>query len=385
MIIVLENEEERFREMMDKDRTIVQTMKGLVSFPMAEAEELIDMERNLKSAQRIISHMGSQINDLLEYTKMEKGIIKPKMQPFRKDEFCKQIEYLLQPMCEDKNLTYEIDLSRTSDVTIKTDKGMLVRLFWQLLDNAAQYSDEGSKIVFKAYTKTLTKREVTTCFVVEDQGVGMRKQFLECVFEPFVREKNKLSDLVDGTGLGLYIVRQLVKLMHGEIQIESEEDKGTRVTVQLTFPICKNNHKGKSELQEDLEIFKGKRAILCEENPKNEAETRRRLERAGMVVEVVERGREIIELFKKSTPYYYDVILINVRMSGMNGFEITNGIRQLDRNDAYLIPIIALIMDTYDENIATPIAGGMDAQIEEPIDLRELAKPLRKFWEKYKE
>lgn len=385
MIIALENEEERSGEEMDKDRAIVQTMEGLVSFPMAEAEELIDMERNLKSAQRIISHMGSQINDLLEYTKMEKGIIKPKKQSFPKDDFCKQIEYLMQPMCEDKNLTYEIDFSRTSDVTIKTDRGMLVQLFWQLLDNAAQYSYEGNKIVFEAYTKEFTKKEVTTCFVVRDYGVGMSKQFLEHVFEPFTREKNKLSNLVDGTGLGLYIVRQLVKLMHGEIQIESEVDKGTSVAVKLTFPICNNSHKGKVGLQEDLAIFKGKRAILCEENPENEVETRKRLESAGMVVEVAESGQEIIELFQKSTPYYYDVIFINVRMSGMNGFEITNGIRQLDRNDAYLIPIIALIMDTYDENIATPIAGGMDAQIEEPIDLRELSKPLREFWEKYKE
>lgn len=385
MIIALENDEERSSEEMDRSRTIVQTMEGLVSFPMAEAEELIDMERNLRSAQRIISHMGSQINDLLEYTKMEKGIIKSKQQPFPKDDFCKQIEYLLQPMCEDKNLTYEIDFSKTSDVTIKTDKGMLVQLFWQLLDNAAQYSYEGNKIVFEAYTKKLTKKEVTICFVVRDFGVGMSKHFLEHVFEPFMREKNKLSNLVDGTGLGLYIVRQIVKLMHGEIQIESEEDKGTSVTVKLTFPICNSNSKRKTTKQEDLDIFKGKRAILCEENPENEAETRRRLESVGMVVEVAQSGQEIIKLLQKSTPYYYDAILINVRMSGMNGFEITNGIRQLDRNDAYLIPIIALIMDTYDENIATPIAGGMDVQIEEPIDLRELSKPLREFWKKYKE
>lgn len=385
MIIALENEGERYSEIKNKDRAIVQTMEGLVSFPMAEAEELIDMERNLKSAQRIISHMGSQINDLLEYTKMEKGIIKPKKQPFSKEDFYKQIEYLLQPMCEDKNLSYEIDFSRTSDVTIKTDKGMLVQLFWQLLDNAAQYSDEGSKIVFEAYTKELSKKEVTTCFVVRDYGVGMSKHFLEHVFEPFMREKNKLSNLVDGTGLGLYIVRQIIKLMHGEIQIESEEDKGTSVTVQLTFPICNNNRKGKVGVQEELDIFKGKRAILCEENPENEEETRRRLENAGMLVEIAESGEKIIELIQESAPYYYDVVFINVRMSGMNGFEITNGIRQLDRNDAYLIPIIALIMDTYDENIATPIAGGMDAQIEEPIDLRELSKPLCEFWEKYKE
>lgn len=385
MIIALENEEEWSDNEIDRERAIIQTMEGLVSFPMAEAEELIDMERNLKSAQRVISHMGSQINDLLEYTKMEKGIKKLKKQPFPKEDFCKQIEYLLEPMCEDKNLTYELDFSRTSDVTIKTDKAMLVQLFWQLLDNAAQYSDEGSKIVFEAYTEELTRKEVTTCFVVRDYGVGMSKQFLEHVFDPFTREKNKLTNLIDGTGLGLYIVRQIVKLMNGEILIESEEDKGTSVTVKLTFPICTSSRKGKTETQEDLSIFKGKRAILCEENPENEKETRKRLEDAGLQVEVAENGQRIIELFQKSTPYYYDVIFINVRMSGMNGFEITDGIRKLDRNDAYLIPIIALIMDTYDENIATPIAGGMDAQIEEPIDLRELSKPLREFWEKYKE
>ena len=220
MIIAMENEEER----PEKERAIVQTMKGLVSFPMAEAEELIDMERNLKSAQRIISHMGSQINDLLDYTKMEKGLRKPKKQSFSRDDFCKQIEYLLQPMCEDKNLTYEIDLSKTEDVSIKTDKGMLVQLFWQLLDNAAQYSDEGDKIVFEAYTVALTSKEITNCFVVKDNGVGMSKTFLEHVFEPFMREKNKMSNLVDGTGLGLYISKRIINAHKGEMFVNSTND-----------------------------------------------------------------------------------------------------------------------------------------------------------------
>ena len=119
MIIAMENEEERSGK--GNERAIVQTMKGLVNFPMAESEELIDMERNLKSAQRIISHMSSQIKDLLEYTKMEKGLIKPKKQSFSRQDFYKQIEYLLQPICEDKNLTYEIDFSEAEDVSIKTD------------------------------------------------------------------------------------------------------------------------------------------------------------------------------------------------------------------------------------------------------------------------
>lgn len=379
----MENEEERSGK--GNERAIVQTMKGLVNFPMAESEELIDMERNLKSAQRIISHMSSQIKDLLEYTKMEKGLIKPKKQSFSRQDFYKQIEYLLQPICEDKNLTYEIDFSEAEDVSIKTDKGMLVQLVWQLLDNAAQYSDEGDRILFKVYTVERTKKEITNCFVVKDNGVGMSKQFLEHVFEPFMREKNKMSNLVDGTGLGLYIVRQIVKLMHGEIQVESEENEGTCVTVKLTFPICNVSHKAEVAQEEDLSVLRGKRVILCEESPENEEQTRKRLEKAGMIVEVAENGQEVIGLFQKSTPYYYDAVLINVRMSGMNGFEITNGIRQLDRNDAYLIPIIALIMDTYDENIATPIAGGMDAQVEEPVNLRELLKPLREFWKNYKE
>lgn len=383
MLIAMENDDELPSE--EKNREIVQTMNGLVNFPMAEAEELIDMERNLKSVQRIISHMSSQINDLLEYTKMEKGLIKPKKQSFSKQDFYKQIEYLLQPICEDKNLSYEIDFSKAEEGVIKTDKGMLVQLIWQLLDNAAQYSDEGDKILFQVYTVERTKKEMTLCFVVKDNGVGMSEQFLEYVFQPFMREKNKMSNLVEGTGLGLYIVQQIVKIMHGEIRIDSEENQGTRVEVKLTFPICHTVHKASALSQEDVSILHGKRVILCEECPKNEEQTRKTLEKAEMIVEVAENGQEIIELFQKSEPYYYDAILINVRMTGMNGFEITNGIRQLNRNDAYLIPIIALIMDTYDENIATPIAGGMDAQIEEPIDIKELAKPLREFWKSYKE
>lgn len=383
MLIAMENDGGQSGE--EKERSIVQAMNGLINFPMAESEELIDMERNLKSVQRIISHMSSQVNDLLEYTKMEKGLKKPKKQSFSREDFYKQIEYLLQPMCEGKNLSYEIDFSGAEDVAIKTDKGMLVQLMWQLLDNAAQYSDEGEKILFQVYTVEQTKKEITLCFVVKDNGVGMSKQFLEHVFYPFMREKNKMSNLVDGTGLGLYIVHQIVKIMHGEITIESEENQGTRVAVKLTFPICSTSQRENRAKTEDLSILHGKRVILCEESSENEEQTYRTLKKAGMLVEIAENGEKIIELFQKSEPYYYDAILINVRMTGMNGFEITNGIRKLNRNDAYLIPIVALIMDTYDENIATPIAGGMDAQIEEPIDIRELVKPLREFWKSYKE
>lgn len=377
MLIVMDNKEEQNGKENNNERTIVQTMNGLVSFPMAESEKLIDMERNLKSARRIISHMGSQIDDLLEYTKMEKGLIKPKKQTFSKNDFRKQIEYLLQPICEDKNLTYEIDLSKAEDVTIKTDKGMLVQLFWQLLDNAAQYSAEGDKIQLEVYTTALSSKEITNCYVVRDNGIGMSKQLLEHVFEPFVREKNEISSLVDGTGLGLYIVHQIVKLMHGEIKVESEENQGTCITVKLTFPVCGSN--------EDLALLKGKRVILCEENPENEEQTRQCLENAGMLVEIAENGQKVIELFQKGAPYYYDAILLNVRMSGMDGFEITNGIRRLDRNDAYLVPVIALLRDGYDEGKVTPIAGGMDAQLVEPIDISELVTPLREFWKKYKE
>lgn len=383
MIIAMGNEREQLSER--KNRAPVHTMQGLMRFPMAESEELIDMERNLMSAKRIISHMGSQINDLLEYTKIEKNLKKPKKQSFSKDELYKQIEFLLQPLCEDKALSYKVDFSGMEDVPFYTDKGMLVQMFWQLLDNAAQYTDEGGQITFEVHTIEKNKKEVTNSFVIRDNGIGISQEFQKYLFQPFMREHNRMSDVVEGTGLGLYIVHQIVKLMNGEIQVESQEEKGTSVTITLTTPVCNSTRNGKKKESEDLVILRNKRVILCEENPENEEQTRKSLEEAGVIVEIAKDGYEVIELFKRSTPYYYDAILINVRMKVLNGIEVTSGIRHLDRNDAYLIPIIALIRGTYDENITKPIEGGMDVQIKAPIDVRELQKPLAEFWEKYKE
>ena len=385
MIIAIEEGEGKQKDRIKGERLPVQTMKGLVNFHMDESEELVDMERNLMSAKRIINHMGSQINELIEYTKIEKDQERLKKQPFSTDEFRKQVEFLIQPLCEDKALSYEIDFSGMEDVTFMTDKGLLVQMLWQLLDNAAQYTEEGGHITFQAYTVEKMPKEVTNCFVVKDNGIGMSKQFQKYLFQPFMRENNRMTKQVEGTGLGLYIVSQIVKLMHGEIQVESEEDKGSSVTIKLTSPLCNIMHEGQAKNLGDLSILQNKRVILCEENPKNEEQTRRSLEKVGVLVEVAKDGYEVVEMFEQSSPFYYDAILINVRMTALNGFEITNRIRQLDRDDAYLIPIIALIVDTYDENIAKPIDGGMDAQIAEPVEIGELLKPLAKFWEKYKE
>lgn len=385
MIIAIEDGEGKKKDCVEGERLTVQTMEGLVNFHMDESEELLDMERNLMSAKRIINHMGSQINELIEYTKIEKEQEELKKQPFSTDEFRKQVEFLLQPLCEDKALSYEIDFSGMEDVTFMIDKSMLVQMLWQLLDNAAQYTEEGGHISFQAYSVEKLQNEVTNCFVVKDNGIGMSKQFQKYLFQPFMRENNRMTKQVEGTGLGLYIVSQIVKLMHGEIQVESEENKGTCVTVKLTNSLCNIMHEGKPKNLEDLTLLRNKRVILCEESPENEEQTRKRLEKAGLLVEVAEDGYEVVEMFEQSKPFYYDAVLINVRMSALDGFEVTNMIRQLDREDAYLIPIIALIVDTYDENIAKPIDGGMDAQIAEPVEIGELLKPLAKFWKKYKE
>lgn len=383
MIIARANSEEV--SVAKKDRTPIHTMEGLVSFPMAESEELIDMERNLKTAKRIITHMDSQVNELLEYTKITKGQKKPKKQAFLKEDLRKQIEFLLQPLCEDKALTYRLDFSGMEDCSFYTDKGMLVQIFWQLLDNAAQYTDEGGRISFEARTLEKTKKEITNCFIISDNGIGISEEFQKYLFQPFMRERNRMSDAVEGTGLGLYIVCHIVKMMKGGIQVESQKDKGTKVTITLTFPICNSAQGEKKGSAANVAALKGKRVILCEESPQNEAQTRKCLEKAGMLVEVAKDGYEVIELFRNSTPYYYDAILINVRMKVLNGLEVTNGIRCLDRNDAYLIPVIALIVGTYDENMPKPLAGGMDVQIKEPLEIRELADSLVEFWKKYKD
>ncbi len=385
MIIAIGNDERHPNMEKIEERGPMQTMQGLISFPMAEAEELIDMEKNLMSVKRIISLMGSQINELLEYTKIEKGLITPKKQSFSRDDLIKQIEFLLQPLCEDKELSYRIDFDGMEDVTFMTDKGMLVQLFWQLLDNAAQYTEEGGRITFQAYTKERSLETVTNCFVIRDNGIGMSRQFQEYLFQPFMRERNRLSENIEGTGLGMYIVQQIVKIMEGEIQVESKENEGTSFTITITSPCCSIIDEGKTKFFEDLTILRKKRVLLCEDRVENAMQTCKRLENAGMLVDIAKDGYEAIDLFRNSKLYYYDAVLMNARMKGINGVETTSRIRHLDREDAYLIPFVALIFDTYDENMIKPIEGGMDAEINEPVDIGEMLKHLVTFWKRYKE
>lgn len=365
-----------------EERRIVQTMQGLLEIPAAEREELSGMEKHLLSAKRIVSLMGNQLDELLEYVRLEKGQISRREQCVGKKEFQGQAELLLEQFCRDKELSYRLDFDRMEDIAFMTDITMMMQLFYQLLKNAVQYTREGGYVTFEAYTKKKTKEEITNCFVISDNGIGMSRRFQKCMFLPFVREQNELSKETEGSGLGLYIVWQLVKLMKGEIQTDSAEERGTSVTVTITSPCGSIFHEGKRKMPDDLTLLRRKKILICEKDTAQSRETRKRLEEAGVVTDMAADGREAAKKFQGSGLYEYDAVLLHTKMQPVGSQETLMMIRGLDREDSYVVPVIALVDEHYDAWLPELLRSGMDAQLSEPLDMRELLEKLVVFWKK---
>ena len=217
-------------------------------------------------------------------------------------------------------------------------------------------------------------------FIIRDYGVGMSKDFLSRVFNPFEQEQNKFSSSQEGTGLGLAISKNLVSLMGGTIEVASVINQGSTFTVEI--PV---SEPGAEEIREFIDLkrdlkntcdLSGRRVLLAEDHPINTEITVKLLEKRGMVVEHAEDGVIAVDMFKKSKPGYYDAVLMDIRMPNMDGLEAAEKIRSLNRSDAKTVPIIAMTANAFDTDIENSINAGMNAHLSKPIKPEEVYKTL---------
>ena len=374
-------------------RTPIHTIMGMTDLALEETDNSAAVEGYIKKIKSAHYMLINQINDLLDITKIEREKIDLHLDSYTGAELKKQIENLVESLpaamnnslFENKKIDFEINVDNLSSVNFWADKARFEQIFSNILSNAIKYTPDGGKVSFVAETIRGTEQEITNRYIISDNGIGMSKDFIKYVFQPFMREKNEVTDIVEGTGLGLYLVKQLVDLMQGSIQIQSEEGKGTVVTVEIPSKICTIV---KDKCVEDTKIpviVTGKRILLCEDNELNAEMTRELLEDAGIIVEQVSNGRDAVLQVKNNPEYYYDAILMDICMPVMDGLEATRQIRRINREDTYLIPIIAMTASAYEEAYRKSIAAGMDAHLTKPVEVSTLIHQLARFWQVYKQ
>ena len=314
------------------------------------------------------------INDTLTLSKANSGKLELDPEPVRGRELFESIIVPIRQEAEKRNVSFTADSSGAADRVIMVDKLKFQKILLNLLSNAVKFTPEGGHVNVRFYNDP--DAVLDSVIKVSDDGIGMDPEFLPHIFEPFTQEKQAGYESV-GTGLGLSIVKQLVDLMGGTIQAESEKGKGTAFTIRLHF----EEANGEAAADESAALplsrdITGKNILLCEDNALNREISTALLKDKGMTVDTAENGREGVQKFMDSAPGTYDAVLMDIRMPVMNGIDAAKQIRLSDRPDAKSVPIIAMTADTFSDDIQKCLDAGMNGHLAKPVDPEKLYAAL---------
>jgi Signal transduction histidine kinase len=324
------------------------------------------------------------INDVLDMSKAESDDITLKPEPYTKKEFYEYLDAVIRPLCTSKHQEFFFDSDFDDRYVLLLDKLRFNQVVFNLLSNASKYTPQGGKVTYQSYFSEIKPDGTIDCTLIfSDNGIGMSKEFQKVLFEPFSRENRKETSMIQGTGLGLPIVYKVIKLMNGTIDVDSEIGKGTTFTVHLNVPVMSaaelDTMKTAKEGSADLTLLKGKHILVCEDHPINQEIAKTLLEEKEAIVTIAENGKLGVETFEESAIGFYDLILMDIRMPKMTGFEASEAIRKLDRPDAQEVPIIAMTADAFVDDVQECYKAGMNHHIAKPIDPEMLYKALLEF------
>jgi signal transduction histidine kinase/PAS domain-containing protein/ActR/RegA family two-component response regulator len=311
------------------------------------------------------------VNDVLDMSKAESGKIELHPSPYVSDSFFQYLDSVVEPLCKEKDIHFQVDAEPVKDYLPVMDSLRINQVFFNLLSNAVKFTPEGGTVTYYLRETMPDPAHIALVAEVRDNGIGMSEEFQKILFEPFSQEGRIDNAANRGSGLGLAIVKKMLDLMGCSIVVHSEVGKGTTFHLEGLFPAvpvqeAKAAKQEKETLNED--IFKGKHVLLCEDHPINQEIATRLLQSKGMVVTVAEDGREGYAKFRLSNAHYYDLILMDIRMPLMDGYEATKAIRSMTRSDAKEIPILAMTADAFEEDKAKALAAGMNGHISKPLD-----------------
>ena len=320
------------------------------------------------------------INQVLEMARIESGTAVLQLKAEDMDALFHRVNTVFEEDIRKKNLQYHADLDVRHHYVV-CDQTKLQEIMLNIISNAIKYTPEGHSIyveVHEAVSENPSK--IRYIFSCEDTGIGMSEEYLPHIYEEFSREHSTTENKVPGTGLGLPIIKSMIELMGGSIQVESRQGIGTKFTIDLSFDIAlKEEVYGSEDTIESSAIhtIKGKRILLVEDNELNAEIAKTVLEDVGALITRAENGQQALELFKEKPAGTFDVILMDLMMPVMDGYTATRKIRELERSDAKTVPIIAMTANAFQEDAEKCIAVGMNAHLAKPLDIEKMKKTIK--------
>ena len=357
-------------------------MNAIVGFTTL-AESHIDNKDQVKDYLGKISvssqHLLALINDVLDMSRIESGNVTIAEADVHLPDVISDLRTIIQPNISSKKLTLSVDSQNVAHEDIVTDKLRLKQVLLNILSNAIKFTPEGGNINFLVTEKASSEGVADYEFRIKDDGIGMSEEFQKTIFDAFSRERTSTVSGIQGTGLGMSITKNIVDMMGGTITLSSHEGEGSEFVVALPCKISdKKPGKEKKETNE-MPDFTGKCVLLAEDNEMNQLIAKEILTEAGFTVEIADDGQDALDKVKEAPAGHYDVIMMDIQMPRMDGYEAARQIRLISDEKKASVPIVAVTANAFEEDKKTAMEAGMNGHLAKPYDIPAMMDMLAKL------
>lgn len=372
-------------------RTPMNAIIGIDTIALREPGISEETREQLHKIDASARHLLMLINDILDMSRIESGQMIVRKEPMAMDDMLDQVSSIIQSQCDEKGLEYEYQLhgrdesAKINGACCMGDEIKVKQVLINILGNAVKFTPVPGKISFfvEAQNCCVGKCDGSGChvrFIIRDTGIGMDEDFLPKLFDTFSQEDISSTNRYGGSGLGMAITKSLVDMMGGSIQVESRKGEGTTFTVELDFEPLSHEAQQKYETEHEVHsdvVLEGCRILFAEDVEINAEILGDLLEMEDMESDWAENGQLAVDKFAEHEHGYYDAILMDMRMPVMDGVTAARAIREMDRDDAKTIPIIALTANAFYNDVKQCLDAGMDAHLSKPVDADLLMDTLR--------
>lgn len=360
-------------------RTPMNAIIGLTTIAEKNIGDSKSVSDSLNKIKLASNHLLTLINDILDISKVEHGNISLSPVRFSVIELAENLESMVLPMVQQKNIDFRFQKNNITWEYLNADQLRINQVFINILSNAIKYTPDNKQVYVDLSEEPCGKEGfIKLVYKVADKGIGMPENFMEIMYEPFMRQTDSRINTIQGTGLGLAITKKMVDLMGGKIECQSKEGEGTTFIVTLELEVSENEKNADSQEENDSDLT-GMKILVAEDMDVNWEIISTLLEMYGIKCRRAENGKVAVDTLRDSQPGEFDVVFMDIQMPVMNGLEATREIRKLENPYAASIPIIAMTADAFSENVAECFEAGMNAHIAKPIDINNVVRELKKI------
>ena len=357
-------------------RTPMNAIIGFTALAQTHIDDRGQVEDYLKKISVSSQHLLSLINDVLDMSRIESGKVTLEAKPVHLPELVRELRDIVQAVVSEKDLSLTLDTVGVKNEDVIADPLRLEQILINVLANAVKFTPDGGQISLWIVQKdTAPAGDADFEFHIKDNGIGMSEEFQKHIFEQFARERTSTVSKIQGTGLGMAITKSLVDMMGGRITVKSEQGKGSEFTIFLRFPI------GEAKTEQTLpaakaSAFTGKKLLVVEDNELNLEIASTLLKEAGFEVDTAENGKIAVEKVEAASADRYDLILTDIQMPEMDGYEATRRIRALPDAKKAALPIVAMTANAFEDDRKNALHAGMNGHIAKPLDIQKLFQAL---------